>query len=153
MLFGFPLSSTIVGPQSPLAGYLHDFGPALLGKFQPKAFCYSARTGKRGDRNSGCSSPFPGLFDVRPYHETVTDYEDKNSLLVNYHDFDPEFYKVKFNLRGDATLPSVCLSCSKTYWCYITVSSRDSLGGLLTPIPLSRLVSALILLQRTETVV
>ena len=118
-----------------------------------KAFCYSARTGKRGDRNSGCSSPFPGLFDVRPYHETVTEYEDKNLLLVNYPDFDPEFYKLKFNLHGDATLPSMCLSCSKTYWCYITVSSRDSLGGLLTPIPLSRLVSALILLQRTETVV
>ena len=36
--------------------------------------------------------------------ETVTDYGDENPLLMDYYNFDPELYKLKFNSRGDAAL-------------------------------------------------
>jgi aromatic ring-opening dioxygenase catalytic subunit (LigB family) len=34
----------------------------------------------------------------------VTDYGEENPLLMDYYNFDPEVYKLKFNSRGDGTL-------------------------------------------------
>ena len=39
-----------------------------------------------------------------PYGDKVTDYGDENPLLMDYHGFDAEVYKLKFSSRGDATL-------------------------------------------------
>jgi aromatic ring-opening dioxygenase catalytic subunit (LigB family) len=74
------------GPESPLADFLRDFGPALLAKYQPKGILvFSAHWETQGE-------------------QLVTDYGDENPLLMDYYNFDPELYKLKFNSRGDATL-------------------------------------------------
>jgi len=75
-----------LGPNGPLANFLRDFGPALLAKYQPKGILvFSAHWDTTGE-------------------QLVTDYGDENPLLMDYYNFDPEFYKIKFSSRGDGTL-------------------------------------------------
>jgi hypothetical protein len=99
------------GPESPLANFLHDFGPALLAKYQPKGILvFSAHWETQGEQ-LGMSffltagrGPRPFKLDFRPYRETVTDYGDENPLLMDYYyNTDPELYELKFNSRGDTT--------------------------------------------------
>ncbi|KAH9060062.1 Extradiol ring-cleavage dioxygenase class III enzyme subunit B [Lactarius vividus] len=74
------------GLESPLANFLRDFGPALLAKYQPKGILvFSAHWETEGE-------------------QLVTDYGDENPLFMDYYNFDPEVYKLKFSSRGDATL-------------------------------------------------
>jgi hypothetical protein len=58
--------------------------------------------------NSVRHSPFPRTSDALPYRdgEKVTDYGDENPLFMDFHNLDPEVYKVRFSSRGDATLSS-----------------------------------------------
>ncbi|KAJ6620331.1 Extradiol ring-cleavage dioxygenase, class III enzyme, subunit B [Mycena sp. CBHHK59/15] len=74
------------GPESPLATFLKDFGPALLKKYQPKGIVvFSAHWETRTER-------------------VVTDYGDENPLLMDYFGFDPEMYELKFMSKGDSKL-------------------------------------------------
>ena len=92
------------GPESPLANFLRDFGPALLAKYQPKGILvFSAHWETQGEQLGMSFSP-SAAFDVHCYCETVTDYGDENPILIDYYNFDPELYKVKFSSHGDTTL-------------------------------------------------
>ena len=94
-----------VGPEGPLAHFLLDFGPALLAKYQPKGILvFSAHWEGQGEQLGTSVPPSAVFFDIHPYRKTVTDYGDENPLLMDYEDFDPECYTLKFNSRGDATL-------------------------------------------------
>ncbi|KAH9981497.1 Extradiol ring-cleavage dioxygenase, class III enzyme, subunit B [Lactifluus volemus] len=74
------------GLESPFANFLRDFGPALLAKYQPKGILvFSAHWETVGD-------------------QLVTDYGEENPLLMDYYNFGPELYTLKFNSRGDGTL-------------------------------------------------
>jgi aromatic ring-opening dioxygenase catalytic subunit (LigB family) len=93
------------GPESPLANFLHDFGPALLAKYQPKGILVFSAHWETQEEQLGMSfSLYGGHFDAHPYRETVTDYGDENPLLMDYYNFDPELYKaqVQFAWRYDA---------------------------------------------------
>jgi aromatic ring-opening dioxygenase catalytic subunit (LigB family) len=74
------------GPESPLANFLGDLGPALLAKYQPKGILV-----------------FSAHWETQE-EQLVTDYGDENPLLMDYYNFDPELYKLKFSSRGDTTL-------------------------------------------------
>ncbi|KAH9854082.1 Extradiol ring-cleavage dioxygenase class III enzyme subunit B [Lenzites betulinus] len=74
------------GPNSPLATFLKDFGPALLSKYKPKGIVvFSAHWETHGER-------------------LVTDYGDENPLLMDYFGFQPALYKLKFKSRGNSAL-------------------------------------------------
>ncbi|KAH9997518.1 Extradiol ring-cleavage dioxygenase, class III enzyme, subunit B [Russula vinacea] len=84
-----PLMRALVkngGKESPQADFLRDFGPALLAKYQPKGILvFSAHWETEGD-------------------QLVTDYGEENPLLMDYYNFSPDFYQLKFSSRGDAQL-------------------------------------------------
>ena len=94
------------GPESPLANFLRDFGPALLAKYKPKGILvFSAHWETKGEQHGMSFSPGRlQHLDIDRCRETVTDYGDENPLLMDYFNFDPELYKVKFSSRGDTTL-------------------------------------------------
>lgn len=92
------------GPESPLADFLRDFGPALLSKYQPKGILVFSAHWETQGKQLGMSFSLSVAFDVHSDRETVTDYGDENPLLMDYYNFDPELYKLKFSSRGDATL-------------------------------------------------
>ncbi|KIK63692.1 hypothetical protein GYMLUDRAFT_162506 [Collybiopsis luxurians FD-317 M1] len=73
-------------PNGPLAEFLRDFGPTLLEKYKPKAILvFSAHFETEGET-------------------LVTDYGDENPLLMDYYNFPPETYQLKFKSRGDKRL-------------------------------------------------
>ncbi|KAJ7043242.1 Extradiol ring-cleavage dioxygenase, class III enzyme, subunit B [Mycena alexandri] len=74
------------GPEGPLATFLKDFGPALLKKYQPKGIVvFSAHWETDNER-------------------LVTDYGDENPLLMDYYNFSPDYYQLKFKSKGDSAL-------------------------------------------------
>jgi len=80
------LTNDLSGPDSTLARFLKDFGPALLDKYKPK-----------------------GILVFSAHWETnreiqVTDYGDENPLLMDYYGFDQELYEVKFKSTGSSAL-------------------------------------------------
>jgi hypothetical protein len=102
-----PLMRALVkngGKESPQADFLRDFGPALLAKYQPKGILvFSAHWETEGDQLGG------SLFRTRvnlccSIRNTVTDYGEENPLLMDYYNFSPDFYQLKFSSRGDAQL-------------------------------------------------
>ncbi|OJA14936.1 hypothetical protein AZE42_09382 [Rhizopogon vesiculosus] len=75
-----------MGPEGYLASFLRDFGPALRAKYNPKGIVvFSAHWETLGVRH-------------------VTDYGDRNPLLMDYYGFEPSYYGQKFESRGDRTL-------------------------------------------------
>ncbi|TRM58300.1 Extradiol ring-cleavage dioxygenase, class III enzyme, subunit B [Schizophyllum amplum] len=81
-----------VGLRGPLAMFLRDFGPALLEKYNPKAIVV-----------------FSAHWET--YGETlVTDYGDDNPLLMDYFNFPPDLYELKFKSRGDSDLAARIVS-------------------------------------------
>ena len=92
-----------VGPDGPLANFLRDFGPALLTKYQPKGILvFSAHWDTTGEQLG--ETFFSQTSDPPLMVKKVTDYGDENPLLMDYYNFDPEAYKIKFSSRGDAAL-------------------------------------------------
>ena len=96
-----------MGPKSPLAKFLKDFGPALLAKYKPKGIVvFSAHWETAGER-LGMSSMSPSSPLIELWLTTahpVTDYGDENPLLYDYYGFQPALYQLKFKSRGDSAL-------------------------------------------------
>ncbi|KAG0705220.1 Extradiol ring-cleavage dioxygenase class III enzyme subunit B [Suillus ampliporus] len=75
-----------MGPEGNLAKFLRDFGPALRAKYKPKGIVvFSAHWETIGVRH-------------------VTDYGDRNPLLMDYFGFEPYYYQQKFESKGDRAL-------------------------------------------------
>lgn len=75
-----------MGSEGDLAKFLRDFGPALRAKYKPKGIVvFSAHWETIGARH-------------------VTDYGDKNPLLMDYFGFEPYFYQQTFESKGDRAL-------------------------------------------------
>jgi len=101
-----------IGPDGPLANFLRDFGPALLAKYQPKGILvFSAHWETKGEK-------------------LVTDYGDENPLLMDYYNFDPEVYKLKFSSRGDATLSRRVVQLFQNAGISARLSTKDETRGL-----------------------
>ncbi|KAF8267568.1 Extradiol ring-cleavage dioxygenase class III enzyme subunit B [Lactarius quietus] len=101
-----------VGPEGPLANFLRDFGPALLAKYQPKGILvFSAHWEMEGE-------------------QLVTDYGDENPLLMDYYNFDPELYKLKFSSRGDATLSRRVVQLFQNAGIRARLTTKDENRGL-----------------------
>lgn len=92
------------GPKGPLATFLRDFGPKLLQKYKPKAIVvFSAHWETLGERLGMSATWF--LTNLYSYFRvSVTDYGEENPLLMDYYNFQPELYQLKFKSRGDTTL-------------------------------------------------
>lgn len=75
-----------MGPKGPLAMFLKDFGPVLLRKYKPRGIVV-----------------FSAHWETAP-ERVVTDYGDKNPLLMDYYGFQPALYQLKFDSRGDSSL-------------------------------------------------
>ncbi|KAG1754207.1 Extradiol aromatic ring-opening dioxygenase [Suillus lakei] len=74
------------GPEGDLAKFLRDFGPALRAKYKPKGIVvFSAHWETTGVRH-------------------VTDYGDRNPLLMDYFGFEPYYYQQTFESKGDRAL-------------------------------------------------
>ncbi|KAH9180351.1 Extradiol ring-cleavage dioxygenase class III enzyme subunit B [Lactarius sanguifluus] len=100
------------GLESPLANFLRDFGPALLSKYQPKGILvFSAHWETEGE-------------------QLVTDYGDENPLFMDYHNFDPELYRLKFSSRGDATLSRRVVQLFQDAGIRARLSTKDEVRGL-----------------------
>ena len=117
-----------------------------------KAFLYSARTGKHKESNSVCPSPCPRPLEFTLIVKTVTDYGDENPLLMDYYNFDPELYKLKFSSRGDATLSKRVVELFQKVL-LLRPHSFCSRRPSHTPLSFCRLVLALVRPQRTKPVV
>ncbi|KAG1883160.1 Extradiol ring-cleavage dioxygenase class III enzyme subunit B [Suillus subluteus] len=75
-----------VGPEGDLAKFLRDFGPALRAKYKPKGIVvFSAHWETIGVRH-------------------VTDYGDRNPLLMDYFGFEPYYYQQTFESKGNRAL-------------------------------------------------
>ncbi|KAJ8583543.1 Extradiol ring-cleavage dioxygenase class III enzyme subunit B [Rhizopogon salebrosus TDB-379] len=80
-----PMPSS-TGAGGDLGKFLGDFGAALRAKYKPKGIVvFSAHWDTTGVRH-------------------VTDYGDRNPLLMDYFGFEPYFYRQTFESRGDRTL-------------------------------------------------
>ncbi|KAG2349342.1 Extradiol ring-cleavage dioxygenase, class III enzyme, subunit B [Suillus weaverae] len=80
-----PMLNTI-GPEGDLAKFLRDFGPALRAKYKPKGIVvFSAHWETIGVRH-------------------VTDYGDRNPLLMDYFGFEPYYYQQTFDSKGNRAL-------------------------------------------------
>jgi aromatic ring-opening dioxygenase catalytic subunit (LigB family) len=80
-----PMASAM-GPEGDLAKFLRDFGPALRVKYKPKGIVvFSAHWETIGVRH-------------------VTDYGDRNPLLMDYFGFEPYYYQQTFESKGDRAL-------------------------------------------------
>ncbi|KAG1756238.1 Extradiol ring-cleavage dioxygenase class III enzyme subunit B [Suillus paluster] len=81
-----PVMLKAMGPEGDLANFLRDFGPALRAKYKPKGIVvFSAHWETIGVRH-------------------VTDYGDRNPLLMDYFGFEPYFYQQIFESKGDRAL-------------------------------------------------
>ncbi|KAN0140662.1 Extradiol ring-cleavage dioxygenase class III enzyme subunit B [Lactarius tabidus] len=100
------------GPESPLSNFLHDFGPALLAKYQPKGILvFSAHWEMQGE-------------------QLVTDYGDENPLLMDYYyNSDPELYELKFNSRGDTTLSKRVVELFQNAGIRARLTTKDETRG------------------------
>jgi len=93
-----------MGPEGTLAMFLRDFGPALRDKYKPKGIVvFSAhwettrvRHGKDSSVRSGGTYLTTSL--------AVTDYGDRNPLLMDYYGFEPHLYRQTFQSKGDRAL-------------------------------------------------
>jgi aromatic ring-opening dioxygenase catalytic subunit (LigB family) len=93
------------GLESPQANFLRDFGPALLAKYQPKGILvFSAHWETEGEQLGGLLFSILGVNLYYLLRNTVTDYGEENPLLMDYFNFSPELYQLKFSSRGDAQL-------------------------------------------------
>lgn len=100
------------GLESPFANFLRDFGPALLAKYQPKGILvFSAHWETEGE-------------------QLVTDYGDENPLFMDYYNFDPEVYKLKFSSRGDATLSQRVVQLFQNAGIRARLSPKNEVRGL-----------------------
>ncbi|KAG1849056.1 Extradiol ring-cleavage dioxygenase class III enzyme subunit B [Suillus tomentosus] len=80
-----PMTSTM-GPGGDLANFLRDLGPALRAKYKPKGIVvFSAHWETIGVRH-------------------VTDYGDRNPLLMDYFGFEPYYYQQTFESKGNRAL-------------------------------------------------
>ncbi|KAG1832736.1 Extradiol ring-cleavage dioxygenase class III enzyme subunit B [Suillus variegatus] len=80
-----PMTSTM-GPGGDLASFLRDLGPALRAKYKPKGIVvFSAHWETIGVRH-------------------VTDYGDRNPLLMDYFGFEPYYYQQTFESKGNRAL-------------------------------------------------
>lgn len=80
-----PMPSAM-GPEGDLAKFLRDFGPALKAKYKPKGIVvFSAHWETIGVRH-------------------VTDYGDRNPLLMDYFGFEPYYYQQTFESKGNRAL-------------------------------------------------
>ncbi|KAG2066101.1 Extradiol ring-cleavage dioxygenase class III enzyme subunit B [Suillus decipiens] len=77
---------SVMGQEGDLAKFLRDFGPALRAKYKPKGIVvFSAHWETIGIRH-------------------VTDYGDRNPLLMDYFGFEPYFYQQNFESKGNRAL-------------------------------------------------
>ncbi|KAG2115345.1 Extradiol ring-cleavage dioxygenase class III enzyme subunit B [Suillus discolor] len=80
-----PITSTM-GPGGDLAIFLRDLGPVLRAKYKPKGIVvFSAHWETIGVRH-------------------VTDYGDRNPLLMDYFGFEPYYYQQTFESKGNRAL-------------------------------------------------
>jgi aromatic ring-opening dioxygenase catalytic subunit (LigB family) len=80
-----PMAS-VMGPEGDLAKFLRDFGPVLMAKYKPKGIVvFSAHWETIGVRH-------------------VTDYGDRNPLLMDYFGFEPYYYQQIFESKGNRAL-------------------------------------------------
>ncbi|KAG2061417.1 Extradiol ring-cleavage dioxygenase class III enzyme subunit B [Suillus hirtellus] len=80
-----PMTSTM-GPGGDLANFLRDLGPVLRAKYKPKGIVvFSAHWETIGVRH-------------------VTDYGDRNPLLMDYFGFEPYYYQQTFESKGNRAL-------------------------------------------------
>ncbi|KAG2146964.1 Extradiol ring-cleavage dioxygenase class III enzyme subunit B [Suillus bovinus] len=78
--------SSTMGPEGDLANFLRDFGPALRAKYKPNGIVvFSAHWETIGERH-------------------VTDYGDRNPLLMDYFGFEPYYYQQAFESKGNHAL-------------------------------------------------
>ncbi|KAN0141122.1 Extradiol ring-cleavage dioxygenase, class III enzyme, subunit B [Lactarius tabidus] len=99
------------GPESPLANFLGDLGPALLAKYQPKGILV-----------------FSAHWETQE-EQLVTDYGDENPLLMDYYNFDPELYKLKFSSRGDTTLSKRVVELFQNAGIRARLTTKDETRG------------------------
>ncbi|KIK45906.1 hypothetical protein CY34DRAFT_22309 [Suillus luteus UH-Slu-Lm8-n1] len=86
MLIAKQVMNSPMGPESDLAKFLRDFGPVLRAKYKPKGIVvFSAHWETIGVRH-------------------VTDYGDRNPLLMDYFGFEPYYYQQTFESKGNRAL-------------------------------------------------
>ncbi|KAG2747454.1 Extradiol ring-cleavage dioxygenase, class III enzyme, subunit B [Suillus brevipes Sb2] len=86
MLIARQVTNSPMGPEGDLAKFLRDFGPVLKAKYKPKGIVvFSAHWETIGVRH-------------------VTDYGDRNPLLMDYFGFEPYFYQQTFESKGNRAL-------------------------------------------------
>lgn len=82
-----------MGPEGPLAQFLHDFGPALIEKYNPRAIVV-----------------FSAHWESPRNQILVTDYGEQNPLLFDYYGFPEELYDLKFESKGDSSVTGEVLA-------------------------------------------
>lgn len=91
-----------MGPKGPLAMFLKDFGPVLLRKYKPRGIVVFSAHWETAPERVGALVTH--VSDSCSDSLSVTDYGDKNPLLMDYYGFQPALYQLKFDSRGDSSL-------------------------------------------------
>jgi aromatic ring-opening dioxygenase catalytic subunit (LigB family) len=93
-----------MGSESDLAKFLRDFGPVLRAKYKPKGIVvFSAHWETIGVRHGKGSNILPSNPSLTS-GLAVTDYGDRNPLLMDYFGFEPYYYQQTFESKGNRAL-------------------------------------------------
>ncbi|GJJ12031.1 hypothetical protein Clacol_006271 [Clathrus columnatus] len=121
-----------MGPRSPLAGFLRDFGPAILKKYKPKAIVVFSAHWESDDEIHG-RELYISMVSLPNITLTVTNYGDENPLLMDYYGFPAELYadeKTKFKSQGDSVLSERVVNLLKEHNIPARTISQDEPRGV-----------------------
>ena len=120
-----------VGPESPLANFLRDFGPTLLAKYQPKGILvFSAHWETKGEKLGTSFPPFRSILMSSLMVDKLPIMGTKTLCLW--------ITTIPIQRCTDSSLvravtrrfPGVWFSCSRMYYCSCasTISSQESIA-------------------------